>query len=259
MLAAEKRAASTRKSFRIAIAASLALHALAIFYPLLLDQPLGGKEESRYHVSAPLQARIHKRAQVAPPQPPAPQTAVEKRKNAPARVITSKQGNWGVRSQPEERKPTGAELAQRAIAMARGMGREELDAGEDAYSTQQEAKLKEIEPISLEWYFNSFTTKLNRAAQFVPRAAPSRGQRAAEVQIIINRDGSLREYRIIRAADRQIEVNYIQAVVDRAVPFAAFPPDISKKTDTLSLTICIQPPGDSGGGFGFTRTSGKRC
>lgn len=259
MLAAERRAATTRKSFRIAIAISVALHALAIFYPLLLDQPLGGAEPSQYPVSAPLQARIHKRAQAAPPPQPAPTAATETRKSTQSKILSSKQGKWSARSQPEEKKPSGAELAQRALAMARGMGRIEEDGGEDAFSTQQEAKLKEIDPLSLEWYFNSFITKLNRSARFVPREPVRRGQSAAEVQIIINRDGSLREYRVVRAADRQMEVDYIRAVVERAVPFSAFPPDISKKTDLLSLTICIQPPGDAGGGFGFTRTAGKRC
>ena len=261
MLVAERRAASTRKTFRIAIAISLALHALAIFYPLLLDQPLGGASESRHHVSAPMQARLNKRAQqVAATQAPAPQPATEKRKRTQEKVITSKQGQWSTRSQPEEKKPSGAELARRAIAMARGMGREqEEDGGEDAFSTQQEAKLKEIDPLSLEWYFNSFITKLNRSSRFVPREPRQKGRQVAEVNIIINRDGSLREYRVTRAADRQMEIDYIRAVVERAVPFAAFPPDISKKTDQLSLTICIQPPGEEGGGAGFTRTSGKRC
>ena len=260
MLAAEQRAATKRKTLRIAIAVSVAVHALAIFYPLLLDQPLGGADESRHHVSAPLQARLHKRAQVAPPQPPAPQAAVKSSKKTQAKTITSKQGNWSMLSQPKESKPTGAELARNALAMARGMGRQqEEDGGEDALSTQQEARIKEIDPLSLEWYFNSFITKLNRSSRFVPRAPQQKGRQVAEVNIIINRDGSLREYRVTRAADRQMEIDYIRAVVERAVPFAAFPPDISKKTDLLSLTICIQPPGEEGGGAGFTRTSGKHC
>jgi hypothetical protein len=259
MLAAEKRAAGTRKSFRIALAVSMALHALVILYPLLLDQPLGGVDESRHHVNAPLQARIQKRAQVAPPQPTAPPKTAEVRKSTQTKVITSKKGTWSTRSQPqEEKKPSGSELAQRALSMARGMGRTEEDAGEDVESTRQEAKLKEIEPLSLEWYFNGFITKLNRSARFVERPPASKGQRAAEVQLLIGRDGRLVDYKIIRAADRQIEVAYIEAVARRAAPFAAFPDDIAKKTDILPLTICIQPPSESGGG-GFTRTNSKHC
>jgi hypothetical protein len=237
----------------------VALHVLVLLYPLLLDQPLGGRDESRYHVNAPLQARLHQRAQVAPPQPAAPQPQTQSRTRTRPSVLSSKKGTWSVPSQPAEKTPRGADLAQRALAMARGMGRIEEDAGDDAESTKQEAKLKEIEPLSLEWYFNSFITKLNRSARFVERPARSRGQRAAEVQLIIGRDGKLVDYKIIRAADRQIEVAYIEEVAKRAAPFAPFPADIAKKTDTLPLTICIQPPGEDGGNGGFTRTGSKHC
>lgn len=258
LLAAERRAAAKRKSLRIALALSLALHALAIFYPLLLDQPLGGADTSRHYVQAPLQARIYKRAQVAPP-PAATQTAPEQKKERRAQVLSSKQGAWRTQSPPAEKQPSGAELAARARSMARGMGRIEEDAGEDAESTRQEARLKEVDPLSLEWYFNSFITKLNRSARFVERPPASRGQRAAEVRLIINREGKLVDYKIIRAADRQIEVAYIEAVARQAAPFAPFPDDIARKTDTLPLTICIQPPGESSSSFGFSRTSGKNC
>jgi hypothetical protein len=259
LLAEERRAAGKRKSFRIALAVSLALHALALFYPLLLSQPLGGKDDSRYRVNAPLQARLHKRAQIAPQLQANPAPTRETRKESRADVLSSKQGQWSMNRRPAERKLDGAELAQRALAMARGMGRAEEDGGDDEFSTQQEDKGKEVEPLSLQWYFDSFIAKLNRSARFVPRTPVVQGQRAAEVEILINRDGSLRAYRVKNAADRQSEIDYIRAVVERAVPFAAFPPDIGQKKDTLSLTICIQPPGDGGGGFGFTRTTGKKC
>lgn len=258
LLAAERRSARARKTIGIALAASVVLHALAIFFPLLLDQPLGGPDPSRYHVNAPLQARLYKRAQVAPP-PVTAQPAPPQRKSTRQTIISSKKGNWSTPSSPVERAPSGAELAQRALSMARGMDRYEEDAGEDAESTRQEARLKEIDPLSLEWYFNSFITKLNRSARFVERPPASRGQRAAEVQLIIGRDGKLVAYKIVRAADRQIEVAYIEAVARQAAPFAPFPPDIAKKTDTLPLTICIQPPGEYGGGGGFTRTASKHC
>ena len=259
LLAAERRAASKRKSLRIALALSLALHALAIFYPLLLDQPLGGADESRYHVQAPA-AGAHPQARPgrAAVRCHAADTGTAEG-HARAKVLSSKQGKWRTQAPPAEKQPSGAELAARALAMARGMGSIEEDAGEDAESTRQEAKLKEIDPLSLDWYFNSFITKLNRSARFVERPAPSKGYRAAEVQLIINREGKLVDYKIIRAADRHIEVAYIEAIARQAAPFAPFPADIAKKTDTLPLTICIQPPGDAGSSFGFTRTGSKRC
>jgi hypothetical protein len=269
-LAADQRAAKARKSFRIALAASLAVHALAIFLPLLLSQPPGGKQSSPYRVHAPLQATIAKRsqapsqAQIAAVPTPAtkPLPAQQSRKQRHDSIITSKKGNWSVPNQAQStpEKLSGRELARRALAMARsGMAGAEDEGGTDAYSTQQDGQGKDIEPLSLEYYFDSFVKKLNQSSRFVARQPPSHGQRAAEVEIIINRDGSLREYRVKQAADRQIEVDYIRAVAERAAPFAAFPKDIASKTDKLSLTICIQPPGDPGGGFGFSRTSGKNC
>lgn len=270
MLAAERRAARTRKTLAIAIGLSLVLHALLLFFPLLRSQPLGGSDASPYRVYAPLQARIYKRGQAAAQQPAASQAAQAPQaqqmspaspQRGKARILTSPKGNWHTAQRPAapSRPLSGSELAQRALAMARSMGSADDEGGADAESTRQEGRGRDIEPLSLQWYFDSFINKLNRSARFVHRAPPPKGQHAAEVEIIINRDGSLHEYRVVRAADRQIEIDYIKAVVDRAVPFAAFPPEIGSKTDTLSLTICIQPPGDPGGGFGFTRTGGKHC
>lgn len=268
MLASETRAAGTRKSLRIALAISLALHALALFFHLLLPTPQGGQDDSRYRVRSPLQATLHQRAQAVQTTEaasPALQSQPRRQKRTTrTELLSSKQGAWSTRRTPAASSTpqpalSGAELAQRALAMARGIGREEMDGGSDAVSTQQDGKGKEIEPLSLQWYFDSFITKLNRSAAFVKREPRAKGQRKALVEIIINRDGSLREYRVIRAADQQAEISYIQAVVERAVPFAAFPPDIRQKTETLSLKICIHPPNDTGGGFGFARTGGSDC
>lgn len=268
MFASETRAASTRKSLRIALAISLALHAAALFFHLLLPTPPGGQDDSRYKVRSPLQARLHQRAQnTASVIPPAPAQKAQPKRRADknsSSILTSKNGRWlSSRPQPPSSTPqpalSGSELARQALAMARGMGSQFEDGGTDAISTRQEGKGSDVEPLSLQWYFDSFITKLNRSARFVKREPGAKGQRKALVEIIINRDGSLREYRILRAADQQAEISYIQAVVDRAVPFAAFPPDIKQKTDTLSLRICIHPPDEAGSGFGFTRTGGGNC
>ncbi|WP_291994140.1 hypothetical protein [Candidatus Accumulibacter sp. ACC003] len=40
-------------------------------------------------------------------------------------------------------------------------------------------------------------------------------------------------------------------VVERAIPFAAYPPDIARAARSLGVTICIAP--GRGGGFGFSR------
>lgn len=266
MLAAETRAARARKSIRIAVAVSLALHAAALFFHLMLPAQPGGDEASANKVYAPFRATLAKRAQnaqVAPPTPTQPareKTISAKQRQTQARLLSSPNGK---RNSPQASPnppptPSGSELAARAVAMARGLARETLDGGTDSYSTQQDGKGKGIEALSLQWYFDSFIKKLNRSAAFVKNDPRPKGRYKALVEIIINKDGSLREYRILRAADQDAEIAYIRSVVDRAVPFAAFPPDIRAGAEFLSLRICIHPPGDTDGG-GFSRSSNGSC
>lgn len=266
MLAAETRAARARKSIRIAVAVSLALHAAALFFHLLMPSQPGGDEASPHKVYAPFRATLPKRAQNAQLAPPTPTSAAREKpvtarqRQTQARLLTSPNGKRSSASAAASAPPTpsGSELAARALAMARGIGRDELDGGTDAYSTQQDGKGKSIEPLSLQWYFDSFIKKLNRSAAFVKNDPRPKGRYKALVEIIVNKDGSLREYRILRAADQDAEIAYIKSVVDRAVPFAAFPPDIRAGAEFLSLRICIHPPGDSDGG-GFSRSSNGGC
>ena len=82
--------------------------------------------------------------------------------------------------------------------------------------------------------------------------------RLAAVHFRINPDGSLKTFKVLNAGDQQEEIAFIKSVVERAVPFAAFPPDIARSARSLGMTICIQP-GD-GGGFGFSRVAdGSSC
>lgn len=158
----------------------------------------------------------------------------------------------------EARPKTGKELAQRALAQARQMGRRAQDDGEEAPAGTPTRNGQAIEPFSWELYFDAFVRKLNRSAAFVERAPVSREGRAtrkALVRIALNADGSLKSYRVLRAADRDAELDYIRRVVEQAAPFSAFPPDIRGATDTLSILLCVYPPGE-GGGSGFARSFG---
>ncbi|HTJ96773.1 MAG TPA: hypothetical protein VL381_04840 [Rhodocyclaceae bacterium] len=220
---------------------------------------------------APIQATLAKRAQSSQtakaPTPATPAEPTKPSKSTPkatrGRVLTSKNGKWATTAQvPEQAKPekpvSGSELAQRALAMARGIGREELDGGKDSYSTLQEGKGNTADNLNLEWYFDSFIKKLNGSARFVKYEPYVKGRKKALVEIFINQDGTLKEYRVLRSADQQGEIAYIKAVVDRAVPFAAFPPALRKNNNSLSMRICILPP-DNDGGAGFSRTSSGDC
>jgi hypothetical protein len=207
-------------------------------------------------------------------QPPPPSKADKsKPKNARrSAVLTAPKArvqprNWSVAERNDmdrflkdldnERRPAkGEELARRSMAMARQMGREP-EADVDGGPIHASPSGKPIESFSLEMYFDSFVRKLNRSAAFVKREDRGNGRRFAQVLVTINADGSLQSYKVLRAADQQAEIDYIRSVVERAAPFAAFPPDIRKSTNALSIFMCITPKGE---GSGFTRIfSGSEC
>ena len=158
----------------------------------------------------------------------------------------------------ETRPKTGSDLAQKALAQARQMGRRAQDDGEEAPAGTPTRNGQAIEPFSWELYFDAFVRKLNRSAAFVERAPASRqgrSTRKALVRISLNADGSLKSYRVLRAADRDAELDYIRRVVEQAAPFSAFPPDIRSATDSLSILLCVYPPREGEGG-GFARSFG---
>jgi hypothetical protein len=106
-------------------------------------------------------------------------------------------------------------------------------------------------------YFDAFVRKLNRSAAFVKRDSSSRGIRKALVRISLNSDGSLKSYRVLRAADQEAELDYIKRVVEQASPFSAFPPDIRSAADSLTILLCIFPS-QGGQGSGFMRSFGDQ-
>lgn len=216
---------------------------------------------------------------MVPPSPhreAAPAKSIKKNsdwwmKQAQPRTLSAADGTWASRSwssaeraemdkflgELARRPPTGYELSQRALAMARQMGRQTQDEGGYETSGKPKANGKVVDPFSMEMYFDAFVRKLNRSAAFVKDDPGARGSRKALVQISLNSDGSLNSYRVIRSADQEAEIAYIKRVVDRASPFSAFPPDIRNVTDSLSVLMCIFPAHDGQGG-GFSRSFGRQ-
>ena len=161
-------------------------------------------------------------------------------------------------AQPKPR--TGRELAQRVLAMAKIM----------AVPEQQDDELNEItrkfvngrvEPFSVEMYFDALFRKMNHSATMIPKEQRAKGRHVAAVRVVVNQDGSVKSFRVLWAADQQLEIEFIKAVVDQAAPFPVFPQDIRNATDTIVLQICIVPDSDVGsGGTTFTRMSqGQAC
>ena len=158
------------------------------------------------------------------------------------------------------------DLAERSLAMAREHTREALRDGsrnrQDALSDLIERipDSPPVDPFSLEFYLDSLVKKLNRSASFVKNDPRSRGVQAAAIEVRINPDGSLKSFTVTRSGDQQAEIAFVKSVVEQAVPFSAFPPDIVRSARSLGLMICIQPTGSGNGGFGFTRRpEGSGC
>lgn len=152
---------------------------------------------------------------------------------------------------------TGFDLAQRALGIAR-QGGQHLQENDDEVPAEQLANDKAVEPFSLQMYFDAFIRKLNRSAAFVRNDPRGRGSHKALVQISLNPDGTLKSYRVLRAADQQAQIAYIKTVLDLAAPFSAFPPDIRDAMGSFSILICIFPAREGEGGGGFLRSFGGR-
>ncbi|HMV53378.1 MAG TPA: hypothetical protein PLX20_01275 [Rhodocyclaceae bacterium] len=274
-----------------ALSLSLLIHgallALRIAPPAVQPRSLGGDSPERLDVAlapptAPRQPPAAPPVEQAPPPKKAGKAA--RRENRPPRLaITRPEPSRPTTSDAEpvadaqarrealkqfldEIKPVapegGVDLAHRAVDAARGIARGEIRAPQDdlpdaPFRTPRTARRENsVDPLALELYFESFVQKLNRSAAFVATDPRRRGADVAVVQVQLNQDGSLRNYRIVSAADQQVEIEYVRRVVERAAPFAGFPPEIRRQYESLTFEICIFPP-RAGASGGFSRTSGS--
>lgn len=257
-------------TLRLALVFSVIFHGLVLLIP---------QEKPRLDESAPqpLQARLVQQPPQPAVTPPAPA------KPPPRQRILSVPGGgkWSVPAQPMPPEPQMSEaekeamkrflndpaprarpaptLADRSLAMAHQLGRE-IGRQEDEGSALIERipNSPPVDPFSLEMYLDGLVKKLNRSASFVQRDPRARGVKAATVHVRLNPDGSLKSFEILKAGDQQLEIAFVRGVVEQALPFSPFPADLRKSAQSLSMHICIQPPGSGGGGFGFTRNPGGR-
>jgi hypothetical protein len=276
----ESRSALARQSLGRAVVISLLLHAAVLFIKLSSSGQAGSgaSQSSPTGDSLPgFSVTLVRPGEPKLPPPPAPSIAAAPKpkvakdadawvKQSEQKVLTAPAGPWASRSWSTAERaemdkfldelpaptkpPTTSEMSERALAMARQLGRA---APEEAVAPP--AKGKGVEPFSLEMYFDAFVRKMNRSAAFVKNEPRAHGSRKALVEISLNPDGSLKSYQVLRSADQQAEIAYIKSVIDRAAPFSAFPPDIRNGTDALSILMCIMPSrsGESGG---FSRSFG---
>lgn len=274
-------------SLNWAIAVSLILHGLILFFPRqspkIREHPAGRIEATLApRPSTPLLANLPPTAipsEIAPTRPRSDKKLLalikskerlSKPPSAPAWSMAEKADMNKFLRELDVREKAGPDLAQRSLAMARSVGRQPVmqDNGVDrdmvddrgSVTLERLPNSPPVDPFSLEMYLDGLVQKLNRSTAFVKREPRSRGMKTAAVLVRLNPDGSLQSIKVLNAADQQDEIAFTQSVFEMAAPFPAFPPDIRKSAQSLAMTVCILPANSGGGGFGFTRSpDGRRC
>ena len=274
----------------LALAVSVLIHALVLL--IQLQKPEGdSRAQPRMEARlAPRPVKPPTKIATAPPAQPVKAKPVKAQKAEPKpRILTARKSNapavrtaeptpkWSVAQKEEmdsflnelateaKSKPK-PDIAERSMAMARDIARERPREGGSRHRNDPDDLIERIpnsppvDPFSLEFYMDSLVKKLNRSASFVKNDPRARGMHNAAIQVRLNPDGSLKSFVVVRAGDQQEEIAFVKSVVERAIPFSAFPPDILKSASSLALMICIQPSIGGGGGFGFTRRpEGSGC
>lgn len=258
----------------LAIVLSLVVHALILFIP---RQSPESQERPSGRIEAALAPRREPAKIVPPPlAKPARQASVNApvRKNilavdrAKSKTSVPPTPKWSVAEKeemnqflnelevPSKPRPN---LAQRSLAMAREYAREQAMQNEPGDEVVERLpNSPPVDAFSLEMYLDALVKKLNRSAGFVKNDPRSKGVKSALVQVRLKPDGSLLSFNVVNAADQQAEIAFIKSVVEQAVPFSAFPPDLRKSARSLTMMICIRPP-SLNGGVGFTRSPQGRC
>jgi len=259
-----------------ALALSLLVHGIILSIPQQSpkEQPAPSRLTAKLAPPAPRQPVVEPqpaRAKAKPVQPlPKPSRNVLAMDKSKTRATAPSSRQWSVAKKAEmdnflndlnrENRPPPS-LAQRSLAMAREYGREQALKDEASEATLERLpNSAPPDPFSLEMYLDAIVKKLNRSAGFVRNDPRAKGVRSALVRVQINPNGSLRRFEVLNAGDQQDEIAFVKSVVEQAVPFANFPPDLIRSARSLGMLICIRPAGGGGGGFGFSRSpNGNRC
>lgn len=268
----------TTRPFWLALACSLLLHAVVLFFhwnPLSRPPSSLRQTASSTRLEAQL-ARPHAERGIEPQAPAAAQsrksrqtTTAHQRAQAAREVLTARKWSRAERADMNSflgglasaAKPkSGRELARQALAQAGKAGEVyEQEHGDNGSMTRSStAQGKPVERISLDLYFDAFIRKMNQSARFVKRPAASEGYGKALVELVIGADGAVSSFRILRAANQQAEIDYVRAVVARASPFAALPADFRAVTQGFAIQLCVTSRPGTGGGFSRS-FSGQEC
>ena len=92
-------------------------------------------------------------------------------------------------------------------------------------------------------YQDMIASLLARAKRYPERALRRRMTGDGTIRIEISSDGSLAEFNIVESTDSPILDEELKAMVDRAAPFPAFPPDLRRQSLALVVPITFRLDG----------------
>lgn len=264
-------------SLRLALLLSLLVHGAILLIPVespRVEERAATRLEATFAQKVPtpptpvVQAVPPVPARSAKPAKPQPQRKILAMDKAQGRAVSPATPKWSVAEKeemnnflrelegPARRAP---DLAQRSLAMAREIGRQQsMQEKEGSEVLERLPNSPPVNPFSLEMYLDALVRKLNRSAGFVRNDPRSKGVKNASVEVRLNPDGTLKSFKVLNAADQQEEIAFVKSVVEQSIPFAPFPADIGRSAKSLAMVICIVPGSAGGGGFGFTRNPGGR-
>lgn len=185
--------------------------------------PANRGEPSAPSVAQPSPSRQHKVD--ARPQPPAKPPAA---KPAPKPTPAGRSEREGVPA-----APSGSDLAQNALAAARGGL--VSDAGQG--SERRRAIGTRVEEYRFAQYIEDWRLKVERVGTLnYPDAARGKLSGTLVLTVSIRSDGSVEKIEINRSSGHRLLDDAARRIVQMAAPYAPFPPAIRRDTDVLELT-----------------------
>jgi len=204
----------------------------------------GGTTEANRRAKSPLP--VVKRDQ------PAPEVALQTRKleeleREARRLMTQVKQDTAAVEQPEPRPqpqpekveaPNAADILRRSVEVARLEA--QISKDWDAYQKRPRRRFvgARTQEFRFARYVEDWRAKIERVGtlNYPPAARDQRIFGSLQLTVAIRRDGTVESVEINRPSGQRVLDEAAVRIVTLAAPFAAFPPDIAKDTDVLSIT-----------------------
>lgn len=264
------------RSLAITLAVSLLIHLGLLLLP---QQP-----KARAANAQRMQVRLSEsKAQVPAQAPPTPAVAEKPLARQPQvaqrrQLLTAPNSSHALAAAPKWSKAEKSEmdnflneldrdarqrpppsLMEQSRQMARASAiNSEREAQSDTALLELRPNAEPPDPFAVDLYFEGVVRQLNRQAAYVKTPGRNQGVRKAMVAFRLNPDGSLKSFKVLNAGDQEDEIAYVRAIVERAAPFGAFPPELARSARNAGVVVCINPA-NKDGGVGFQRLGGNKC